>query len=750
MDKKNIDILLKKAYPSIAGRIDSTKIRKIIPVAFPVLQSTWKIKVIIDEPAGLIDRYILRVLKNFGPCNVDRIDELLCLGQERILHALAEMERLGSPITRTGNQFAFSKDGDIEHFRIEREHEFSFCINGISGDLLPIDFCHKAKDAEINDFQDEYPLFVKFSPIINGLESQIKTLQAGKDAGNLRVGVPDGFVCLTEKNPSREYCRYFLAFLVSTDESVSLFSVGNEIVSLDVKSDYLRSIPEIANVLNKTDSYEIPLAGISVKQNGASILVDVLDKELWSCFDIEESSTLSVFFMMDFIKNGWLWDLSQRKFSHYILRPANEETTKALFISRASYELGHKCSSIDSRQNAEKWLGEYFHAFNYKNFSCPALDEVLYPLQKSLSSEIKDFLRLMSNAQPKKKIQHKINKCFYSSMDDDWENIIIDWLKKAQSSIQIISPVVESESVFKALNDANKRGVDLQVITSFLDRDGKIKDDGDKQFSAFKLPRQKLAFLGASVRATQNIPHAKMIIIDKSVVLFTSANLYDNSLGKGKNNAIETCVALQEETIVRQSEKLFDEIWASAQFTQGIDRSSVFVSQNSGKKLKDINNFFEGKVENIIFSHPGNEMLKNRIIQMLEVAKHDVVLMAMSFYDLEETGDLFSAILSLLKRNIAVTVLVRPGVDQFGESMWPDCSTKKLLSAGMRLKEIPHLHAKGVIVDNSNMMLMSANFNPYSLGNLTTSHIEFGLEAKENASWRSGFKAFAKTLLKQK
>ena len=747
MDKKNIDILLKKAYPSIAGRIDFTKIRKIIPVAFPVLQSTWKIKVIIDEPAGLIDRYILRVLKNFGPCNVERIDELLCLGKERISHALVEMERLGSPITRTGDQYAFSKNGNIEHFRIEREHEFSFCINGISGDLLPIDFCHKAKAAEINDFQDEYPLFVKFSPIINGLESQIKTLQAGKDAGKLRVGVPDGFVCLTEKNPSREYCRYFLAFLVSTDDSVSLFSVGNEIVSLDVKSDYLRSIPEIANVLNKTDSYEILMAGISVKQNGASILVDVLDKELWSCFDIEDSSNPSVFFMKYFIKNGWLWDLSQRKFSHYILCPANEVTTKALFISRASYELGHQCLSIDSRQEAEKWLDEYFNAFNYKNFSCPVLDEVLYPLQKSLSSEIKDFLRLMGNAQPKKKIQHKINKCFYSSMDDDWENIIIDWLKKAQSSIQIISPIVEAESVFKVLNDANKRGVDLQVITSFLDRNGKIKDGGDKQFSALKLPLQKLAFLGASVRATQNIPHAKMIIIDESIVLFTSANLNDNSLGRGQNNAIEICVVLQEETIVCQSEKLFNELWLRAQYIQGHDRGNTFIAQNSKYKIGEIKGLLEGKTENLIFSHPGNLLLQKKIIQMLQGAKQEVLLMAMSFYDLGEVPDLFRALCDLLKNKIKITVIVRTGVEQFGKSQWPDDSTQKLLSAGICLKEVPRLHAKGVIVDNNDALVMSANFNPYSLENLPTAHIEFGLEISKDISWKNDFIKFVKDLM---
>ena len=37
MDKKNIDILLKKAYWNFTEKIDPKRIKKILPIAFPVV-----------------------------------------------------------------------------------------------------------------------------------------------------------------------------------------------------------------------------------------------------------------------------------------------------------------------------------------------------------------------------------------------------------------------------------------------------------------------------------------------------------------------------------------------------------------------------------------------------------------------------------------------------------------------------------------------------------------------------------------
>lgn len=749
MDKKTIDILLKKAYWNFSEQIEPKKIKKILPIAFPVLQSTWRIKIATTESSGLIDRYILRVLKEFGPCDIKKIDDLLCLGEDRIEHALIEMEKLGSPITHTSEGYSFAANGDIEHFIVEQEHDFTFCINGISGDLLPVDFCKKSKSAEINDVWEEHPLYIKLSSIISGSESKLPNLRSGADAKRFNEGVPDGFQGLVEKRPRSEFCRYFLSFgVVTTDGSITVFCAGDVPIPLNSVGNYLERLPEIGRLLERSDILDIQLGGLSVKQDGTTIHVKVHDQELWNCFATEDLSNQSVFFMKDFIKNGWLWDISNWKFSHYLLLPADEKTAMSLFICKASFELEHAYSSLDTRQDAEKWLREYFERFNNPLIKCPNLDAILKPLLKSPNSEVRDFARMVSTQTPKKVSPHEFGKDFYHSNEMSWENCITNLMQKATSSIQIISPVIDSESIFQELHAANQRGVYLQIITSLLDRNGKIKAAGDKQFSSLQIPGKRLASLGASVRATSNVPHAKIIIIDESVVLFMSANLSDNSLGVGKVNAVETCILLQESCIVSDFLRLFKGIWESAAFIQGSNRDSAFIAQNAGKSLTEIPGFIKGKDECIIFSNPHNLALEKEIIKVIKNAKSEVILMAMSFYDMDQVSELYDLLHALLSKNIAVTLIVRTGNEQFADADWPDESTKRLLSAGMKVVEVPHLHAKGVIVDNSAALAMSANFNPFSLGSTSTSHIECGLLALDGASWSRQFIAFVNDIMK--
>lgn len=356
---------------------------------------------------------------------------------------------------------------------------------------------------------------------------------------------------------------------------------------------------------------------------------------------------------------------------------------------------------------------------------------------------------MISVQNGKNLIQHKINKVFHSSTGKGWTCCITDWLKKAKTSIKIISPVIESEVIFKELNDANQRGVYLQVVTSLLDRNGKIKSAGDKQFSALQLPGQKLAVLGASVRATQNIPHAKIIIIDDAIVLFMSANLSDNSLGIGKVNAVETCIILRDTSIVSSCRILFAGIWDSTQFIQGTDKNGLFIAQKAGKNLSELPYSLNGKEEYLIFSCPQNLALGKAIVMAIKEAKSEVVLMAMSFYDMDQVPDLYNTLSELLSKKVSIKLLVRPGSEQFAKSEWPDKSTKRLLDAGMQLMEIPHLHAKGVIVDGNTVLAMSANFNPFSLGSTKTSHIECGLLALTETSWAKQFIAFTRQLIKK-
>lgn len=747
MDRKTIDILLRKAYWNFSKKAEPEKIKKIIPIAFPVLQSTWKAKIATTESSGLIDRYILRVIKEFGPCDIKRIDELLCLGEDRIRHALTEMEKLGSPIIHNANVYSIAANGDIEHFHVEQEHDFTFCINGISGDLLPIDFCRKSKGAEIYDSGEERTPYIKLSPIVSGSESKLMSLRSGTDTKSFSEGIPDGFVCLAEKNPKAEFCRYFLSFAVITeDRAVSVFCAGDNSIRLNSIDNYLERIPDIERLLDKEDVLEIQLPGLSVKQNKNTVYIEVLDLTLWNCFGTEEKTNQSIFFMRNFIGNGWFWDNSNRKFSHYLLLPADEKTAEALFTRKASFELERTYSNLDTRQDTEKWLQDYFESFNNHRIKCPSLDDILMPLLKSSNSEVRDFAQTMSSQSGKKAAEHKLEKSFYDSTDRNWSGCIAGWIRKAVSSVKIISPVIDSELIFRELQAANRRGVYLQIITSLLDRNGKIKTSGDKQFSSLQIPEKQLAALGASVRATKYVPHAKIIIIDESIVLFMSANLNDNSLGIGKVNALETCILLQEPSIVSGFLRLFTGVWESAPFIQGVNQDSAFVAQNAGKSLSEIPHFFDGKDECLIFSNPQNLALENIIIIAIKNAVSEVILMAMSFYDMEQVPNLYKVLHELLSRKVSVKLLVRTGREQFAESAWPEESTKRLLSAGMQLVEVPHLHAKGVIVDNRVVLAMSANFNPYSLGNTPTSHIECGLLALDSASWAKPFIAFTKSL----
>ena len=67
----------------------------------------------------------------------------------------------------------------------------------------------------------------------------------------------------------------------------------------------------------------------------------------------------------------------------------------------------------------------------------------------------------------------------------------------------------------------------------------------------------------------------------------------------------------------------------------------------------------------------------------------------------------------------------------------------------MKIHEIPHLHGKCIIVDGKHSVIMSANFNPFSLGNTPTSHIEFGLCADINQPFVGEMYDFCKNLMKQ-
>ena len=151
-----------------------------------------------------------------------------------------------------------------------------------------------------------------------------------------------------------------------------------------------------------------------------------------------------------------------------------------------------------------------------------------------------------------------------------------------------------------------------------------------------------------------------------------------------------------------------------------------------------------------LLSTPLNRLLVRRMTTLLNMAKSKIVFLAMSIYDLEKVPILFDAFMRALARKVNVTVLVRTGVEQFKLEDWPDPSTKELQKKGLKIVEIPHLHAKGLFVDDEIGLMMSANLNPYSLGDLETSHVEMAVQVACSVPFMAKYRDFVSTLLGHK
>jgi phosphatidylserine/phosphatidylglycerophosphate/cardiolipin synthase-like enzyme len=130
---------------------------------------------------------------------------------------------------------------------------------------------------------------------------------------------------------------------------------------------------------------------------------------------------------------------------------------------------------------------------------------------------------------------------------------------------------------------------------------------------------------------------------------------------------------------------------------------------------------------------PSHRAIEHHLVRLCDSASIEIVLCALSFYDMNRVPAVYDAILRALNRGIRVSVVIRP--EHFAPSQYPDPSTLTLINHGLSLRGMSRLHAKGIVVDSSRVALLSGNFNPYSLHCADTSaHVECGLVCYEDNS----------------
>ncbi|MDO8741138.1 MAG: phospholipase D-like domain-containing protein [Candidatus Woesearchaeota archaeon] len=125
-------------------------------------------------------------------------------------------------------------------------------------------------------------------------------------------------------------------------------------------------------------------------------------------------------------------------------------------------------------------------------------------------------------------------------------------LSKAQQEILISSPwithIIDELSSFKKKDDKNK--VNIKVITRL------IREDIEKGVTDLDKLRALKDTFDAEIRYNNDL-HAKMVIIDNSVAIISSANLTK----KGLSVNYEAGICLRDKNMVNKIAQFFNDIW---------------------------------------------------------------------------------------------------------------------------------------------------------------------------------------------
>lgn len=767
MKTPEVKLLLQAPRHAAVAALGEGNISRIIPVAWPMLKSEWDVIVSVSESIGLVDRFVLRALRDFGPCTVKELDELLCLGRDRTEAAIGEMIRVGAPITKSGSQYYVQERLEIDSFRTEHEHTFLFLINGLTGDILPSSFVVRAKRTVLSE-EDlvNMPMIVRINPVLTGAESPVlKEMDSSKAIrASEAEGIPLGFKEFSSNFPRREIVQFVLGFLfIDISGNGLLLAATEEADEISLPRRYLYEAPQLKDFLvpvSDATLQELNSEGISFERaiSGANILsVNIPNWSSQERIGDGDRPDFAHFVAQRLARPGWIWDRfsGPTQYSHFELRPADEKMARAILTEKMVNALFSVANDLPNRGSFDGWLAESLDGLGtqfsiYKNTTFA--DELIEILKNRKESALRALAnRILGESRGREddafssSANRSVSRTFYDSTDENFGRTIVDVIRNAKRSVCVVSPVIQEDEVFEALREAVSRNVDVQVVTR-LGNDRKASSE----FAEYDIPRRRLAELGACVRDWDVTVHAKMVLADNRRFLFMTANLNENSLGKGDHNAVEAAFLFEDGPEVVAGRKLFNAIWEGCPTRQEKRDDTICISRAASKVKSPAAvdcSIRTGSTE-FLLSTPTNILLSRRLSILLDSAKQKAVFLAMSIYDLEKIPRLFNAFLRALDRKVDVQVLVRPGTEQnFKPSDWPDPSTKKLMGRGLRIIEVPHLHAKGVFIDEAVGLMMSANLNPYSLGDLETSHVEIAVQAPLSSQWMGSFYRFSRSLL---
>ena len=729
IDYKEIEDSRRRACRAIAAVHDIKSIERIIPIGFPVWKSVWPVKVRIERTTGLVDRQLLAAIQKLGPASATDVAKWTGLPPNVVESSLGDLAKAGVALSSVNGVWSLCPGAEIEHFFVEQEHEFGFLSNGVTGNFLPTNQYDAIRSTFLVD--DQIRKLRTICPDRTSAESEIlKEIGSGESAHRLACyGIPDGFVAFADSRPRRERVSFVLAYLCVLSDGES------EVVSATESAFRLDCPQQVATQYferwRREDGREVVrLDGIQCADKGNERLVRVSREELWVTGAQDgEDDKQAARLIRQMIYPGWTCDHDG---TFHRLLPGDAKTANHLALCRGCSLLRRSYGQIRDIRDMAKLAEEFEEecARDIPNLKrCPDFKEVLAEAAESSDGNVVEVAKRFLPQAPALKKESRSECRFVRSEGKLFGDVLIGAIDAAEYSILIMSPVLSEGAVFEALERARKRGVrEICVITQLSEHRNNIFKT-DPQFLSYELPRRKLAALGISVRDCAHTVHAKLVVVDSDWMFITSANLNANSLGVGNVPAVEVALEYRDGYVAGAGESLFREVWRGASYSQV--RNDEHITIASVPRPREIR--LQSCIQRrrgcmFLLSTPENQLLMRKMCELIAHAKKRVEMLSMSFYDLLEVPALFAEFKKALRRGVDMRVCVRPGLEMnFKPEQWPDPSTKALCAVGLKVYQRDHLHAKGLVSDGKQVLMMSANFNPYSLGDLQTSHIEMAV-----------------------
>lgn len=748
MDYKTLLSARRRCVACIAAIRGAGSIVRVVPIAFPVFQSTWRISIRVEKDTGTVERHLLGTLQRLGPVSSGKLRNVTGLERGILEKAFEDLKALGVPVECQDGRWTLSGNANILYGHVERQHDFAFLSNGLTGDFLPLTQHPEVKAGRVSPEEIKTLRLHALQPVCGPGEGKMPEAigRGGRAHEYLDVGIPEGFAGFVSPTPQKQRLWHVLAFgFEFVDGSFEILSSG--------ESGYRFGCPagDTGQYRGEARPPERPaLAGLKISDTDNIRRVAVEDESLW-----EESAAASrpdspAGLVRQMIWPGWTCDPDR---SFHLLVAGNGKTARTLAVQRGCSMLRNAYASIKTGEDLER-MAECFAEETKRNMpgtkAVPAFTEVLEAAQRTQDQDLVDFARRFLPVAKENRIAagRPPQAFFLRSQGTSFHEMLVGAIRNAKKSIRLAVPVLDDDGIFEALEDAVRRDVEISIATQLPDhRTRRVKTD--PQFKDCTLPRRKLAALGARLRDCDHTIHAKFGVIDSQLMFVTSANLNANSLGVGGANSLEVAVAFDDGLVARAGEDLFREIWNHARYEQvRHDEHISILRRPRVGEMRLLACLQTPRDATFLLSTPENGLLARKMAGMVAGAEKRVRLATMSLYDLKEVPVLFEALTEALRRKVKIQIAVRPPEEMhFSSEQWPDPSTKELTACGLEIVQVPHLHAKGMVVDRMSVMMTSANFNPYSLGNKPTSHIELGLAGTTATPCLSAFSDFVDELL---